>query len=86
MTFGFGFMEILVMVVAVVFLYKLATRGRRRCGPCGPVEHGAPETEAELLREIHQGLTRMEKRIEVLETLLLDQEEPRRASMGEKRP
>ena len=32
------------------------------------------EEETELIQQIHQGLTRMEERVEALETILLDRE------------
>jgi phage shock protein B len=37
-------------------------------------DRGGPAEETELIQEIHDGLVRMEERVEALETILLDRE------------
>ncbi|OQC07383.1 MAG: hypothetical protein BWX80_01078 [Candidatus Hydrogenedentes bacterium ADurb.Bin101] len=39
------------------------------------VNRGAGEEEARLIQELHRGLTKMEQRVEALETLLLEREQ-----------
>ena len=61
----------LAAIIGVVLLAMVKTL---RSGPSGAdKEHQAEETG--LIQELHQGLVRMEKRIETLETLLFDRDE-----------
>ncbi|MCB2187138.1 MAG: hypothetical protein KQJ78_12015 [Deltaproteobacteria bacterium] len=63
---GFG-----LLVLAVLGLVALAiVRAVRGKGP--GAAPGLDEEEARLIQELHQGLERMEKRVESLETILLD--------------
>jgi phage shock protein B len=59
----------LVPIAAIVLLLRLVFRGTsdgyRRSNP----------EEARIMQEIHRGLTRMEERIDALETIVLDRED-----------
>ena len=62
----------LILFFALVFGFVLALK-RTRGGPLGRGdEQGSDETE--LIQEIHKGLSRMEERVEALETILLERE------------
>jgi phage shock protein B len=73
-----------VFIVAIVFgglVFALAIIGstiligiRIAKGGVSRKGQAVQADETRLIQEIHQGLLRMEERIEVLETLLLDQE------------
>jgi len=52
-----------VMIVVIIKVLKGGRSGK-----------GLDDDEARIMQEIHQGLERMEKRVEALETLLLDKE------------
>ena len=60
---------VLVPIAAIVLLLRFVFRGTsdgyRRSNP----------EEARLMQEIHRGLTRMEERIDALETIVLDRED-----------
>jgi phage shock protein B len=43
-----------------------------------PSNPGDAEAEARLMQEIHQALERLESRVEVLETVLLEEEAPKK--------
>lgn len=45
-------------------------------GKSGGRDQEAQAEEAKLMQELHQGLSRMEKRIEALETILLERQDP----------
>lgn len=60
---GVGF---LVVMALILFTILRLFRGRRRSS------FDADETR--MMQEIHQGLEKMEKRVDTLETLLLEQE------------
>ena len=63
-----GFFELLMLVavIAVVAVFfRLILKGPRRGGDDG-YRQDQPASEAEMLRELHQGLLRMEERIEAL--------------------
>ena len=68
-----GIVLFLTVLIALPILLLMAvlhvlTGGRRR-------QHGAPESEeTQLMQNLHQGMTRMEGRIEALETILLERE------------
>ncbi len=53
-----------VPVLVLVVILKAVTGSKRNAG--------LQEDEARIMQEIHQGLSRMEERIEALETLVLD--------------
>lgn len=81
---GFDF---LIAALALILIYSviitaLRYRGRRS----GEPRTVAPEDEAQLLVEIRQGLARMEKRVEALETLLADQQRAHETSTSKKQP
>lgn len=63
----FGFPIIVVIGFFVIWALKVARGGKEEL----------QEEETRIIQEIHQGLTRMEERIETLETLLLDPERDR---------
>jgi phage shock protein B len=74
------------LLILLVLLYRLAVLGlRRRSRGVNDSSAEQPVSEVDLLRELHQGLCRMEKRIEALETLLADRDQGDRAPIGEKR-
>jgi len=63
-----------IMILSMSWLYamaKLKVTGRDR---------RYNEEETEIIQELHRGLEKMGKRIEALETILLDQAEYRRTS------
>ncbi len=59
----------LVLVLLVFFIARLF-----KGGGAGTAEDS--RSEAQMIQELYQGLSRMENRIETLETLLLDRERP----------
>lgn len=65
------------LLLAVAFSISLIIKTARGGGLKKTAKSDADETR--LIQEIHQGLTKMEGRIESLETLLLDQERTKRA-------
>jgi len=81
--FGFGATEAIVLLMVVVLLVALpaglvvlmALRAAGRTGSSS--EH---TEEAELLREIRDGLKEMDKRVEALETILMDRADSNRYS------
>lgn len=66
-----GLVAVVVTVLGVVALAVI----RLIRGPEGGA--AASEEEARQLAELHAGLERMERRIESLETILLDKEQPK---------
>ncbi len=74
-----------VLIVAIVFGFALAVvvivfgfallKAKIQIG--GSLRQGGQlqANETRLIQEIHQGLTRMEERVEALETILLDRDE-----------
>ncbi|MFA6240962.1 MAG: hypothetical protein WC655_08540 [Candidatus Hydrogenedentales bacterium] len=62
-----------VPVLVLVIILKAVTSSKRNAG--------LHEDEARVMQEIHQGLSRMEERIEALETLVLDPKD--RVNVGE---
>ena len=75
-----------ISLVVLVLVYRIiALALKRRSGSNGETAAASPASETELLRELHQGLARMEKRVEALETLLTGQEDARQTAAGEKR-
>ncbi len=68
-----GLLPMLVFVLLVGAGVLLAMRAlRNRGGGRGGYEPQSAVDEAHMMREIHQSLTRMEDRVEALETILLD--------------
>jgi len=61
---GVGFL--VVTAIILVAIISALGRGRR--------SRGSDEEEARMMQEIHGGLENMEKRVEALETILLDRE------------
>lgn len=56
-----------LVILGVIFLLAI-----RLLRPGAPKPRGADSEEAQLLQEIHRGLSRLETRVEALETLVLD--------------
>ena len=71
-----GFVAVMILATIGGMLY-LIIRASRGGGLKRSAKTDADETR--LIQEIHHGLTRMEQRVESLETLLLDQERTKRA-------
>lgn len=70
---SFGVLPMLVFVLLVGAAFLIAMRAlRNRGGGRGGYEQESAVDEAHMMREIHQSLTRMEDRVEALETILLD--------------
>lgn len=65
----------LIAVVGFFVIWAMKIRDNRAGG--GTQERDTEETA--MIQEIYQGLERMEKRIEALETLVLDQERKERS-------
>ncbi len=68
-----------LFVLCIIFgsmfwIYAMARTGVRK------QDHRYNEEETEIIQELHRGLEKMGKRIEALETILLDQAEYRRTS------
>ncbi|GAB4333640.1 MAG: hypothetical protein Kow0099_05500 [Candidatus Abyssubacteria bacterium] len=63
----------IVAIVAIIFTFILSVL-RLKGG--GSVRQGEPlnADETRLIQELHQGLAKMEKRVEALETILMDRE------------
>jgi phage shock protein B len=66
------FGSIITMIAMVLGFILLLTRFRKG-GTIGRGEQ-AQTNETRLIQEIHQGLARMEERVNALETILFDQE------------
>lgn len=70
-----SFMPMLVLLLLVGAAFLLAMRAlRSRGGRRSGYEPESAADEAHMMREIHRSLTRMEDRVEALETILLDSE------------
>ncbi len=68
-----------LVILGVIFLLGIRLL---RPGPNRP--RGGDEEEARLLQEIHRSLTRLEERVETLETLVLDGKPGSRAGEEER--
>lgn len=72
----FGFLGTVVMagaiVVSVVVAGVVILVGRAGGGGLSSARRAKEAEDARLVQEIYQGLTRLEERVESLETLLLD--------------
>ena len=62
----------LILLIALVFGFILAVKRNQAESRRRGEKHGSDETE--LIQEIHKGLSRMEERVEALETILLERE------------
>ncbi len=77
-----GFVELIIITVIVgifaipIVLVLGALRVLTKSGSAGK-EMGMEE--ARIMQDLHQGLARMEQRIEALETILLDRESQKKA-------
>lgn len=71
---GFVACMILCAIGVMVFIISRAGKGG---GSKGSAKVHADETR--LIQEIHQGLVKMERRVESLETLLLDEDRTKRS-------
>ena len=65
---GLGFL--LVVVCGVLLAWRLLRGQSIRCS------RQTQANEARMIQEIHQGLSKMEQRVETLETILLDRVRP----------
>lgn len=63
---GVGFLVVTFLVLLALLSLFAGRRGRR--------DRHLDADEARVMQEIHQGLERMEKRVETLETLLCERE------------
>jgi phage shock protein B len=68
MIFLLPLLALIVLGGLVLVIFRLLGRNTPRFNP------HQREEETRLIQEIHQGLSKMEKRIEALETILLDPE------------
>lgn len=71
LTSGFVAVMILMTIGVMVYMIIKASKGGSRPG-------AETEDETRMIQEIHHGLTKMQKRVEALETLLLDDERVKR--------
>ena len=72
-----------VPITAIVFCFVLRLKKTQGGGSIRQREQlNADETK--LIQEIHQGLSRMEERVEALETILVDLERNKKREEGEK--
>jgi len=72
-----------VPITAIVFWFVLRLKKTQGVGSIRQREQlNADETK--LIQEIHQGLSRMEERVEALETILVDLERNKKREEGEK--
>lgn len=60
-----------ILTLVVIFIVRLL-RGNARSNP------EESRNEAKMIQELYHGFSRMEERVEALETLLLDAERPKR--------
>lgn len=66
----FWFMVVALIAIAIVLVLLLRTLRDRRQGP----ESEAAMDETRMIQELYRGMSRMEQRVEALETLLLERE------------
>ena len=66
----FGFLALVLALLGLVAV----TIVRIIKGPRGKAADQAAQEETRIMQDLHQGLTRMEQRIEALETILLEQD------------
>lgn len=69
-----GSIVAIVIIGAIVLLAIRILKGSRGRGG-----EGTSADEARVIQEIYQGLSRMEERVEALETILLDQDRKERS-------
>lgn len=79
LTFGFVAVMILMTIGIMVYLIVKASRG-------GGGRSGTPsdKEETRMIQEIYHGLSRMHKRVEALETLLLERDREKRDAFERK--
>jgi phage shock protein B len=66
--FGFLALVLALLGLVAVTIVKIIK------GPRGKAADQAAREETKIMQDLHQGLTRMEQRIEALETILLEQD------------
>ena len=72
-SFGGLGMLVALFVVILIVANRSGNGGERQRGADGEFpDRGGADTEARLMQEIHASLTRMDRRIEALETILMD--------------
>ncbi len=67
----------IVAIVAIIFGFALLNSKTRKDGASFRQSGKLDADETRLIQEIHQGLSRMVKRVDSLETILLDREAAR---------
>ena len=72
---GFILLALAIVGGVVLLVARLLRPGASRAGD--------PADEARTMQELYQGLNRMERRVEALETLLLEQERQRKEDRSE---
>ena len=72
----------IVAIVAIIFGFVLLSSKTRRQGSSFRQSGKLDADETRLIQEIHQGLSKMVKRVDALETILTDNE-AKEASPGE---
>lgn len=72
----------IVAIVAIIFGFILLSSKMRRQGSSLRQSGKLDADETRLIQQIHQGLSKMEKRVDALETILFDRE-PRKVSHTE---
>ncbi len=73
-----GGSSLLLVIVGIILVAALVSRSgspeNQTNGTCpSPVHSESAPSEADLLRQINEGLARMDRRIEALETLIVDE-------------
>ncbi len=64
----------IVAIFAIIFGFVLLNSKTRKGGASFRQSGKLDADETRLIQEIHQGLSRMEERVDALETILMDQE------------
>jgi phage shock protein B len=75
LTVIFGGSIVAIVIIGAIFLLAI----RILKGSSGRGGEGTSSDEARVIQEIYQGLSRMEERVEALETILLDQDRKERS-------
>ena len=64
----------IVAIVAIIFGFALLSSKTKRQGSSFRDSGKLDADETRLIQEIHQGISKMEKRVDALETILFDRE------------
>jgi len=79
---GIAWLEILIVVALLLIISVVVCVAGLAAGASRIVRNRPKEQdsdEARIIQEIHQGLARMEERLEALETIIMEREEDRSA-------